>query len=376
MPSRKRTVGKAWPSRIRIDWRRIDKTEYFTARFHSWNHGRSRRHLIAGSPALLSASRASMDALPEASSSAGGGECSLNRLEKASKGYKPRYPGPRWHLVYGSYSGVEEFALNELQSMVQRYVPYVVEIRPASEPLDKDAHHILIGTAANNPQIAERARKSGFVLPSKPQSYSSACSASPLNPERKSVVIAGTDSAGVLYGAVDFNKRLAAITPDDPKEMRQTLDSFPEFSVEEAPLIENRGIWSWGYVIYDYRRFLDNMARLKMNRLCFWNDVPPINCREVIDYAHARGIKVVLGFSWGYDLSTLDPTSKADLEVVKQDVLCQIEHYYRHLGMDAIYFQTFTETSTTAIRDQAASRISRATRSTTLPGPYWIAIRR
>ncbi len=300
---------------------------------------------LAAAPALLGAARASAETPEQESSPTNSGECSINRLEKASKGYKPRFPGPRWHLVYGSYSGVEEFALDELQKMTQRYVPYVIEIRHAAEELDRDANHILVGTAANNPRIAELAQTGAFRSPTELQGYSSTCFRSPWNAGKKAVVIAGTDAAGVLYGVVDFNKRLASVTPDDPKEMRQTLDNLPEFSAQDAPLIENRGIWSWGYVIYDYRRFLDNMARLKMNRLVFWNDVPPVNCQHVIDYAHSRGIKVVLAFSWGYDLDTLDPTSSADRQVVKEDVLCQIGQYYQHLGMDAIHFQCFTETN-------------------------------
>ena len=44
-----------------------------------------------------------------------------------------------------------------------------------------------------------------------------------------------------------------------------------------APALENRGLWTWGYVIYDYRRYLDNMARLKLNMLVVWNDCAPRN---------------------------------------------------------------------------------------------------
>jgi hypothetical protein len=316
---------------------------------------------MAGTPALLGAAHATADIAQVKSSRRDSEKCSVNRLQRASKGYQPRYPGPRWHLIYGNYSGEEKFALDELQKMIQRYVPYVVEIRHSVEELDQDANHILVGTAVNNPQIAERAQRGALAAPTKPQGYSIVCSKSPLNSERRSVVIAGADSAGVLYGVVDFNKRLAGVTPDDPKEMRQTLDNLAEFSLQDAPLIENRGIWSWGFVIYDYRRFLDNMARLRMNRLLFGNDVPPVNCQEIIDYAHSRGIKVVLGFSWGwgYDPNTFDPTSQADRQVVKDEVLCQIAEYFQHLGMDAIYFQSFTETRSQEIGGKPIALLAR-----------------
>jgi hypothetical protein len=301
---------------------------------------------LTSAPILLSAEGATAER--SAATGAAGG-CSANRLEQASKGYLPRYPGPRWHLIYGSYSGVEKFALEELQRMTQRFVPYVIGVRPASDQLDDDANHIVIGTVTSNPQIADLVKKGLLQAQAQPQGYSTICIRSPRNPERRLVAIAGTDANGVLYGVIEFNKRLAAVAPDDPALMRQALDTIADFSAQDYPLIQNRGIWSWGYVIYDYRDFIDNMARLKMNRLNFWNDVPPVNCREVIDYAHSRGIQVVLGFSWGYDLSTLDPTSSADRDVMKEDVLCQIAQYYQHLGMDALYFQNFTETKNQAI---------------------------
>jgi hypothetical protein len=315
----------------------------------------SRRAFICGTAGIAGATIASSPVLgssPEALASAQGTgsslqseACAINPLEKASKGYKPRYPGPRWHLVYGSYENVEAFALDELQEMVQRYLPYVVEIHHASEQVDPQANHILLGTLANNSRLSELAQQTAFKPPTERQGYYAACMKSPWNAQRKMIVIAGVDAAGVSYGVMDFNKRLASVTPDDPKDMRHTLDDFTEFHSQEFPVIENRGIWCWGYVIYDYRRFIDNMARLKMNRLNFWNDVPPVNCQEIIDYAHSRGIKVVLGFSWGYDLTTLDPASTADREVMKESVLCQIATNYQHLTMDAIYFQCFTETT-------------------------------
>ena len=99
-----------------------------------------------------------------------------------------------------------------------------------------------------------------------------------------------------------------------------------------SAVIENRGIWTWGYVIYDYRRFLDNMARLKMNRVTVWNDVPPVNCRQFIEYAHSRGIKVILGYSWGYALSKLDPTNPQHRKLIKGEVLKNYEDRYKNSG--------------------------------------------
>ena len=112
----------------------------------------------------------------------------------------------------------------------------------------------------------------------------------------------------------------------------------------EAPCIERRGIWTWGYVIYDYERFIDNMARLKMNTLTIWNDCPPENCSDVIEYAHARGVETVLGFHWGWGLPSFSLASREDRDAMRKQVVANYETNYRHLDLDGIYFQTLTET--------------------------------
>jgi hypothetical protein len=272
-------------------------------------------------------------------------------------GTEARYKGPRWSLLYGSYQGVEEFAVNELQRIVQRNIPYIIEVLPADQTPDATRNLILVGTPAANPRIAELGRKGLVRLPTQPQGYTIACLKSPWQPQTRVIVVAGTDSPGVLYGVEEFNKKVVTIFSLE-KNMRETFDALPEFSLTEAPVIENRGIWSWGYVLYDYRRFFDNMARLKMNRLIIWNDVPPINCRQFIEYAHSRGIKVVLGFHWGWGVANLDPTNPEHLRLIKEDVLTKYEQFYRDLGMDGIYFQTFTEQSNTHIGNRSIASLA------------------
>ena len=59
-----------------------------------------------------------------------------------------------------------------------------------------------------------------------------------------------------------------------------------------------------------------------MNRLLFWNDDAPLNCQEIIDYAQSRGVKVVLGFAWGWEWTALiQPVVNTGF--VKDDVLCR-----------------------------------------------------
>lgn len=260
--------------------------------------------------------------------------------------FKPLHQGTRWAFVYGSYEGIEKFALDELQRVIQGYLPYVPEARAAEkESLEHKRNLILLGKPCENRKIDELVRKGLISIPAEPQGYAIACFDSPWSKGKRLIVVAGNDSQGVLYGVEDLNARIltAQVTPDDPAKMRGAFDGIHDFNISEHPLIQNRGIWTWGYVVYDYRRFIDNMARLKLNMLTMWNDCPPINCREIIEYAHSRGVKIILGFHWGWGLTGIDITSQEDRNHIKDIVLRNYGQNYRGLGIDGIYFQTLTE---------------------------------
>lgn len=262
-----------------------------------------------------------------------------------NRGYRKRFAGSRWAILCGSYGGVERHAVNELQRYVQRYLPYVLELRHA-ELVDQigDDHAILIGTPQNNPLIAEVVGK-GIVAKSEGrEGYSIFAGKSPWNSDRRLMVVAGSDPNGVLYGVQRLDSVLrTAVGQPDPPDMSAAFDKMPDFAVTEHPAIDNRGIWTWGYPIYDYRRFLDNMARCRMNMITVWNDCPPLNSREFIDYAHSRGVKVVFGFHWGWGIDDFDPTDAIQRRRMKDDIIHNYLDNYRDLGLDGIYFQTFTE---------------------------------
>ncbi len=273
--------------------------------------------------------------------------------------YPVRYEGTRWKVLFGRYEGVERHALNELQRVMQEYVPYVLEIVPAGGGnLGSDHHTAVVGTPADNPVIRELGDKGLISLPTHSQGYTLACLVHPQDAQKRIVVIAGHDDPGVLYGVEEFIDHLRVSNgQDDPPNKRKFLDELGPFAVSDYPRIENRGIWTWGYVIYDYRRFIDNMVRLRMNMLTIWNDCPPINMSDVIDYAHARGIKVILGFHWGWGIDNLDPSDKATLTKIKDEVVRNYRDEYAHLGMDGIYFQTFTERNTTEINGEPIAKL-------------------
>ena len=115
--------------------------------------------------------------------------------------------------------------------------------------------------------------------------------------------------------------------------------------------IKNRGIWTWGHVIYDYRAFFKNMAKLGFNRIVIWNDICPLNAREVLSEAHRNGIKLIWGFSWGWmDKSGENVRNIGEdrMNKLKAEILTEFENY-KGICADGIYFQSFTETDAEAI---------------------------
>lgn len=110
--------------------------------------------------------------------------------------------------------------------------------------------------------------------------------------------------------------------------------------------IRNKGIWTWGHVIYDYHAFFKNMAALGLNRIVIWNDIRPLNAKAVFEEAHRYGIKLIWGFSWGWTDKCGENTKDigtARINALKAEILKEFDNY-RDICADGIYFQSFTET--------------------------------
>lgn len=159
------------------------------------------------------------------------------------------------------------------------------------------------------------------------------------------IVITAKDDVNLLYAASDFNNKFIPYWKNpNAKQSHYNvpfIDDMPEFSIYTSPKIKKRGIWTWGHVIYDYKKFIDNMVVLRLNTLIIWNDFVPINICEVIDYAHENGIYIYLGFAWGWDQKCAEQIK--ELDSLPQNISDKYKEEYSHLHCDGIYFQTFTE---------------------------------
>lgn len=269
--------------------------------------------------------------------------------EELKSEFKKVHEGPRWSLLFGRFDGVEKTAVIELQKILQYYLPYALEVRRGVSREDLAAGHVaVIGTVENNPLIAELVQSGKLDKPKGKEGYSIALLDSPWGTDRKVLAITGTDENGLLYGVQEAAARLFAggTLLDGPGGSCRLkyLETRLPFAAAEAPAVRDRGLWTWGYVISSYRGFLDNMMRLKMNMITIWNDQVPLNIEEVIEYAHQRGIRVVLGFHWGWGFKgSLDISQAEDRRKIREVVLQTYRSQYAHLKHDGIYFQTLTE---------------------------------
>ena len=236
---------------------------------------------------------------------------------------------------------VELIALGELSEILRGYTnesPALVPCTDSSDQKDDGCVNIYIGTRENNPYI----RSHPAAPLTKKESYR-------ITARENTVIIEGFDGAGVLYGAIDFyNEYLVLLeNPGSDEIIRNPFSDEVSFSFDysSAPSVSERGLWTWGHVIYDYRGYLDNMMRLKMNSVIIWNDFLPTNAKDVIEYAHERNIKVIWGFAWLWDTACarFDLTA---LEGESERILAKYEREYKDAPGDGIYFQTFTELKT------------------------------
>lgn len=247
-------------------------------------------------------------------------------------------------IVTGSSdSKLLKLAVEELSKTLLEYTKSYPACFSYEEYADlSDFRCIYIGTRTEHPYIQSHANPSLC----KPESYS-------LSVSGETVVIEGFDEAGALYGALDFYN-CYIIRHEHPDDDRYWVnffenDTLPEYSHVSVPSVAERGLWTWGHVIYDYRGYLDHLMRLKLNRVIIWNDYAPVNAADIVSYAHERNIRVYWGFPWlwdtdcaKFDFDHTDEESQKILEVYEKE--------YAHTGADGIYFQTFTELGVDTVR--------------------------
>ena len=238
-------------------------------------------------------------------------------------------------IIYGNHrSDLQQRSIEELTKIVLDLTGEYPVCVTSGENIDAD-RRIYIGTKENNPHI--RARSSCTLT--KPESYA-------ISVQGGNAVIEGFDDAGVLYGVLDFYNHYIVKF----KNPQNTIfgddfwgkDEIPDFFYTSAPCVRERGLWTWGHVIYDYQNYLRNMMKLKLNSVIIWNDFVPVNARQIVEFAHSCNIKVIWGFAWLWD-TRCDEINVTDLREQPAQIFRKYQAEYADTGADGIYFQTFTE---------------------------------
>jgi len=227
----------------------------------------------------------------------------------------------RWKIVYDSYCK----AVEQVYAAVQPFVDYslVCDDNP-------DEHYHMITLKIDGTQEGYR------------------IDADSEEDGKQYINITAQDEIHLMYAASDFRNKYIPFTKNchqsDPIYYFQHpfVDAIKPYHLDTKPRIKQRGIWTWGYVICDYKRYIDNMVTLKLNTLIIWNDYVPANMQQVISYAHENGISIYLGFAWGWDQDCKEGIAIEKEQLAKQ-VIDNYRENYAHLGCDGIYFQSFTE---------------------------------
>ena len=264
----------------------------------------------------------------------------------------------RWIMVIDSYDGLYKQAANTLSGTISGYLSYVLPVKLLSTVRDDTlSNHnvIVIGCVESNRLLQACQTQKLLNIPQQAESYSIYVGESVLNPQTQMIAITGFDAPGVLYGCMDFCNRYCGnmLYRDGYLYSKSFFENpfdktLPSWRVNRSPAIKTRALWTWGHVIYDYRRFFDNMVKLRLNEIVIWNDHAPLNANDVVNYAHSLGIKVIWGFAWGWDNHCAEFLKSFDfrtLPQLKMHILQTYEEQYAGTGADGIYFQSFTETS-------------------------------
>lgn len=260
------------------------------------------------------------------------------------------YGDNRIIIVCGKYEGTDKKCADYLYGEISHLVPYVLTVTEASKLTDEQEKYyniIAVGTPDTNPYLAKLCDNNLIHTPTKKEEFTIKVFDSPANCEKQIFALCGSDLNGALYAISEFCMKYLPHAEHNHDHDNYFTAPFtqkmPETECIETPKICERGIWTWGHVIYDYKNFIKNMVRLKLNTIIIWNDYAPLNAAEIVEYAHSFGIIVIWGisFGWGY---AYDISNDDGLKKIIDDAVTNYEENYAHLGGDGIYFQTFTET--------------------------------
>ncbi len=270
-----------------------------------------------------------------------------------------------WKIIYTRYAGITKSAVKLLSKeagalLIREPNEYRIYVLPCEkEGCEISKNAFFLGCYAESAQIQKyvsesEVPKDGFLVK---------VVKNPEDEEGRFVILTAHKEEELLSAVVSF---LDDYIPEHApfggaNLMPDKIFDFPltECSYSEVPDHKTRSIFTWGHSINNYRAYIDNMVRLRFNELILWNDYIPLNIDEIIDYAHSYGIKVVLGYSWGWKEigNKVKEITDEKIEAVKKIAVNEYKNNYANTNCDGIYFQSFTERKEESLNGKLISRL-------------------
>ncbi|MBO4411464.1 MAG: hypothetical protein IK088_05015 [Lachnospiraceae bacterium] len=254
-----------------------------------------------------------------------------------------------WKLIYSNYEGMEKKAVELVSEEMGAYILrdngiYTIHVLPCEQEKNAviDRNAVVIGLVSESAIIRkiipeDEVPEDGFAVK---------VIQNPELPEFKLALITAKTPEALFYGATDFvDDYFVKAAPEHGAVhlMNEVFDfEMPDYCHVSRPAVKKRTVFAWGHTINDYRDYLRNMARLRLNQLIIWNDYAPINAKDVVQYAHEYGIEVLWGFAWGWSTNCAE-VDFDHLDKLTEDIVRNYEENYGPTGADGIYFQSFTE---------------------------------
>ena len=271
-----------------------------------------------------------------------------------------------WKIIYTKYEGVTKRTISFLSKEAGRMIirepnVYSIHVLPCErEGCEVSKNAFFVGCYNDSPTIQKfvshnEVPADGFLVK---------VVENPDDKDGRFVILTAHTDTELFYAAVSFIDDY--ITEHAP--MHGGVLPMPDLAFDsplaigsyaETPDNKTRSIFTWGHSFNDYRAYIDNMARMKFNELIVWNDYLPINIGDIIDYAHSYGIRLLIGYSWGWrEISPkADKIPRESLDALRDKIVSHYKNIYEPTGCDGIYFQAFTERKEQVIDGVPIARI-------------------
>jgi len=229
-------------------------------------------------------------------------------------------------IIHGrSADAVQRYAADQLAMHFRESLSVAPTIRSDCEfdgQWPPDNNVFLVGTVDSTPLISRMVDMNQLAIGSHREGFVLRRLEHPSGAGQWVIVVAGSDSVGCLWGVRDLVHYHLTVEGDlsydgSGQGFKQVfadrrINIPDDLSVVDWPRIQHRAFWAYArdlnidppnvheYVAHNPCRWIDNMSRWKANVLIVWEGHGFLmgNFPDITEYAHRRGVKVVIGIGF------------------------------------------------------------------------------